>query len=46
MRRVRKAEYDRADIVITTYDTLAVEYKAKRSILHEYEWYRVVLDEG
>lgn len=35
-----------ADIVITTYNTLATEYKSKPSILHDIEWYRLVLDEG
>ncbi|KAL2845415.1 SNF2 family N-terminal domain-containing protein [Aspergillus pseudoustus] len=39
------------DIVITTYNTLAKEHAPKlmggpKSPLHEYAWYRVVLDEG
>ncbi|KUI66104.1 hypothetical protein VM1G_11431 [Cytospora mali] len=35
-----------ADIVITTYNTLSIEYKSKPSILHDTEWFRVVLDEA
>lgn len=35
-----------ADIVITTYNTLATEYKNRPSVLHDISWYRVVLDEG
>lgn len=35
-----------ADIVITTYNTLAIEYKNRPSVLHDIEWFRVVLDEG
>ncbi|XP_033118246.1 helicase-like transcription factor [Anneissia japonica] len=36
------------DIVITTYSTLASDFKAKqeRSVLHKTHWLRVVLDEG
>ncbi|KAF7136911.1 hypothetical protein CNMCM5793_006573 [Aspergillus hiratsukae] len=39
------------DIVITTYNTLAKEHDAKllgrgKSPLHDFAWYRVVLDEG
>lgn len=42
---------DRYDIVITTYNTLAKEHDAKilgkgQSPLHDFAWYRVVLDEG
>lgn len=36
----------KADVVITTYHTLAVEHEAKRSLLHTVHWYRIVLDEG
>jgi len=36
----------KADVVITTYHTLAVEYQKKRSLLHTIHWFRVVLDEG
>ncbi|KAK0616473.1 SNF2 family N-terminal domain-containing protein [Immersiella caudata] len=35
-----------ADIVITTYNTLATEVAAKKSLLHKIFWYRVVLDEA
>lgn len=34
------------NIVLTTYHTLASEYKDKRSLLHNINWFRVVLDEG
>lgn len=36
----------KANIVLTTYHTLASEYKEKRSLLHNINWFRVVLDEG
>lgn len=37
-----------SDIVITTYNTLTVEFqnKSEPSLLHQIGWYRVVLDEG
>ncbi|KAF2096253.1 hypothetical protein NA57DRAFT_11514, partial [Rhizodiscina lignyota] len=35
-----------ADIVITTYHTLVVDFKNKRSPIHHTEWYRLVLDEA
>ena len=37
-----------ADIVITTYNTLAKEFAAgaENSLLHTMKWYRIVLDEG
>lgn len=42
---------ERFDIIITTYNTLAKEHAGKwgqghRSLLHNFAWYRVVLDEG
>jgi SNF2 family DNA or RNA helicase len=33
------------DVVLTTYATLSAEYKTG-GVLHEVEWYRIVLDEG
>lgn len=45
-RKSMRGDLMEADIVITTYNTLAVEYKNRPSILHDIEWYRVVLDEG
>ena len=33
------------DVVLTTYSTLSAESK-NRGILHQIDWYRVVLDEG
>jgi hypothetical protein len=35
-----------ADVVVTTYNTLATDYAKKNSPLHKISWYRVVLDEG
>jgi len=35
-----------SDVVLTTYNTLAVDYAKKSSPLHKIFWYRVVLDEG
>lgn len=45
------ADIDDYDIVITTYNTLAKEHDNKllgkgQSPLHNFLWYRVVLDEG
>ena len=34
------------DIVLTTYGTVAAEFKRKKSLLHQIKWYRIVLDEG
>lgn len=45
-RTTSQASLTDADIVITTYNTLATEYKNRPSILHDISWYRVVLDEG
>jgi SNF2 family DNA or RNA helicase len=35
-----------ADIVITTYHTLASDFAGTKSVLRNLEWYRLVLDEG
>ena len=35
-----------ADIVITTYHTLASDFARAKHELREIEWYRLVLDEG
>ncbi|XP_077988188.1 helicase-like transcription factor [Glandiceps talaboti] len=39
---------EQQDVVLTTYNTLAVEFKTKgaNSAVHKTEWLRVVLDEG
>lgn len=45
----RKAESENlrnADIVITTYHTLYSDLSKERSPLHDFEWYRLVLDEA
>jgi SNF2 family DNA or RNA helicase len=34
------------DVVLTTYSTLSSALKSQESILHQVDWYRVVLDEG
>ncbi|KAG8533004.1 uncharacterized protein KY384_001786 [Bacidia gigantensis] len=34
------------DIVLTTYGTVAAEFKRKKSLLHQIKWYRIVLDEA
>ncbi|ORY16159.1 SNF2 family N-terminal domain-domain-containing protein [Clohesyomyces aquaticus] len=35
-----------ADLIITTYHTLASDFSGKRNPLNEIEWYRLVLDEA
>ncbi|KAJ0423898.1 SNF2 family N-terminal domain-containing protein [Aspergillus carlsbadensis] len=50
-RKGKLKEAEDYDIVITTYNTLAKEHASKlmggpSSPLHEYSWYRVVLDEA
>ncbi|KAF2474164.1 uncharacterized protein BDR25DRAFT_280932 [Lindgomyces ingoldianus] len=35
-----------ADLIITTYHTLASDFAAKRDLLNRIEWYRLVLDEA
>ncbi|RAR10299.1 dna repair and recombination protein rad5c [Stemphylium lycopersici] len=45
----RNASIDKlaeADIVITTYHTLASEFTGAKSALRNYNWYRLVLDEA
>jgi SWI/SNF-related matrix-associated actin-dependent regulator of chromatin subfamily A3 len=37
---------EEADIVLTTYHTLVVDYEKRSKPLHDIEWFRVVLDEG
>lgn len=36
----------KADLVITTYHTLASDYSNAKGLLNQVEWYRLVLDEG
>lgn len=45
-RKLLQEDLMDADIVITTYNTLATEYKSKSSLLHDIDWYRLVLDEA
>jgi SNF2 family DNA or RNA helicase len=40
------SEFEKVDIVVTTYHTLVADYKDKSSPLHKLEWFRIVLDEG
>ena len=35
-----------SDIVLTTYHTLAAEFSAKKSPIHNITWFRIVLDEA
>jgi SNF2 family DNA or RNA helicase len=35
-----------ADIIITTYHTLASDFAGSKGGLRNLEWYRLVLDEG
>ena len=34
------------DVILTTYATLTAEFRSGDSILHQAEWFRLVLDEG
>jgi len=34
------------DVILTTYGTLAADFKRKQSIVYKIMWYRVILDEG
>ncbi|KAK2562863.1 Helicase-like transcription factor [Acropora cervicornis] len=45
--RLRDVEFLRErDIVLTTYFTLASDYRRDHSPLHKIKWFRVILDEG
>jgi SWI/SNF-related matrix-associated actin-dependent regulator of chromatin subfamily A3 len=41
-----QAKLCEADIVITTYHTLASEFSSSRTLISDIEWYRLVLDEA
>jgi hypothetical protein len=45
-RHTTTKDLDAADIVITTYHTLASDFTGTKSVLQNLEWYRLVLDEG
>lgn len=47
-QRRKRNEYKiaEADIVLTTYKTLATDLACKNNPLHRVGWFRVVLDEG
>lgn len=45
-RSMAEAEMKRADIVLTTYDTLRSDYVNARHVLSNYNWARIILDEG
>jgi SNF2 family DNA or RNA helicase len=45
-RKAFEPMIEEADIVLTTYHTLVVDYDKKSKPLHNIEWFRVVLDEG
>lgn len=34
------------DVILTTYGTLAADFKRRQSFLYKIRWYRVILDEG
>jgi len=34
------------DIVLTTYSTLVADFSNGPGVLHQMQWFRVVLDEG
>jgi SNF2 family DNA or RNA helicase len=39
-------DFTEADIIITTYHTLASDFTGNKKPLRDMEWYRLVLDEG
>lgn len=45
-RRCSLEDLRDADLVITTYHTLASDYSNAKGLLDKVEWYRLVLDEG
>jgi SNF2 family DNA or RNA helicase len=45
-REIEVATFEDSDIVLTTYHTLAADFAAPTSPVHEIAWFRVVLDEG
>ena len=52
-RTLKFADLGIYDLVITTYGTLCAEWlnslkrsTAKQSLLHQFDWFRIVLDEG
>ncbi|KAK0629251.1 SNF2 family N-terminal domain-containing protein [Bombardia bombarda] len=40
------SELEQADVVITTYNTLASEFSPRKAVLDRINWYRIVLDEA
>jgi SWI/SNF-related matrix-associated actin-dependent regulator of chromatin subfamily A3 len=45
-RNTLASAIEEADIVLTTYHTLAADFREKSSPLYEVDWFRIVLDEG
>jgi len=45
-KRISRDALSKNDIVLTTYATVAAAFSRDRSIIHEIEWYRILLDEG
>jgi SNF2 family DNA or RNA helicase len=45
-QRWERSTIEGSDIVITTYETIAVERGLDAGLLKQYAWFRVVLDEG
>jgi SWI/SNF-related matrix-associated actin-dependent regulator of chromatin subfamily A3 len=45
-RHVEAEILQEADIIVTTYHTLAADLNREKNTLKDMEWYRLVLDEG
>jgi SWI/SNF-related matrix-associated actin-dependent regulator of chromatin subfamily A3 len=45
-RATRAGSIAQYDLVLTTYDTLAIEFSRGNSVLQRVSWFRIILDEG
>ena len=43
---ITSSNLEAADLVLTTYATIASDFGKRNSVLHDFAWFRIVLDEG